>query len=73
MINKITSLIDEGLVVEISGRIVKSDGNTNKEYNTVFYTSAQFELYLSKLQDINDIGRMEVYRDYKDSRDKYKF
>ena len=55
VVNEVTSLLDTGLVVEINGRIVKSDGSTMEEYNTVFYTRAQFESYLNKLQDTSDI------------------
>ena len=34
---------------------MKSDGSTIEECNTVFYTRAQFESYLNKLQDTSDI------------------
>ena len=40
-----------GLVVKISGRIVKSNGSTIEEYNTLFYTRAQFDSYYNNLQD----------------------
>ena len=55
VVNKITSLLDESLVVDVSGKIVKSDGYTIEEYNTILYTRAQFESYLNKLQDTRDI------------------
>ena len=55
VVNKITSLLDESIVVEISERMVKSDKYTIEEYNTLFYTRAPFKSYLNKLQDTNDI------------------
>ena len=55
VINEVTSLLDRGLVVEISGRIVKSNGSTMEEYNTLFYTRAQFDSYYNNLQDTSDI------------------
>ena len=38
VINEVMSLLDRGLVVEISGTLMKSDGSTIEEYNTLFYT-----------------------------------
>ena len=55
VVNEIASLLDRGLVVEISGRIVKSNGSTIEEYNTIFYTRAQFDSYYNNLQDTIDI------------------
>ena len=56
VVNEVTSLLDGGLVVEISGRIVKSNGSTIDEYNALFYTRAQFDLYYNNLQDTSDVG-----------------
>ena len=54
-INQARSLLDEGLVVEINGRILKPDGSTIDEYRTLFYTRAQFNAYLNKLVGTSDI------------------
>ena len=45
VVNEVTSLLDEGLVVEISGRIVKSNVSTIEEYDTLLYIRAQFDSY----------------------------
>ena len=55
IVNKITSLLDRRLVVGISGMIVKPDGCTIEECNTLFYTRAQFDSYYNNLQDTSDI------------------
>ena len=54
-INQTRSLLDEGLVVEINGRILKPDGSTIDEYRTLFYTRAQFNAYLNNLVGTSDI------------------
>ena len=53
-VNDIRSLLNQNLVVEINGRIVKPDGSAIEEYKTTFYTRDQFESYLSKLQETSD-------------------
>ena len=54
-VDEVTSLLDKGLVVELSGTIVKSDRSIIEKYNTSFYTRAQFDSYYNNLQDTNDI------------------
>ena len=54
VVNDIRSLLNQNLVVEINGRIVKPDGSVIEEYKTTFYTRDQFESYLSKLQETSD-------------------
>ena len=55
IVNQIKSLLDDGLVIEINGVIVKPNGDTIEEYKTLFYTSQQFNSYYKKLQDTSDV------------------
>ena len=53
-VNNIRSLLNQKLVVEINGRMVKPDGSAIEEYKTTFYTRDPFESYHSKLQETSD-------------------
>ena len=56
---EVMSLLNRGLVVEISGKIVKPDSSAIEEYNTLFYARAQFDSYYNNLQERTDIEEWE--------------
>ena len=51
IVNQIRSLLDDGLVVEVNGRIEKPNGYAIDEYKT----RVRFDSYHNNLQDTSDI------------------